>query len=199
MRQVYGVYMSTRCGWLVVFLLITTVARAVTIPFGFNFSVSNLGGPVSSISGSFTGTRIPFEGPWVPGPVTYDISTLSSVNLTIAGFTYNTTNTTLRVLTFPGGTGTQYEISSHPNPGFFGSFENNFSLSFSVTSQGQIFPLHFTYATPNSLIFFDEDANIATYRITPMAIPDGGASSVLLLLGLAFFAGLRRWMSLGAS
>src|SRR5688572_16761614 len=82
---------------------------------------------------------MPFAGPWLPGPTIPDVSTLTSLDITIAGFNYTPANSTLQVFTFPGSsTVTSYRISSDPNGGSFTGFENNFSLQFRVSASGEI-------------------------------------------------------------
>src|SRR5688500_1627358 len=82
--------------------------QALEMPVGYSFAGTGLGGPVPSISGSFSGSYTPNLAAPIPGPISPDPSTLDAINLTIAGFTYSLTNTNLTVYTaitgytFPG-------------------------------------------------------------------------------------------------
>jgi hypothetical protein len=175
------------------------------MPIGYSFAGTGLGGPVPSISGSFSGSYTPNIAAPIPGPRSPDPSTLNAINLTIGGFTYGLTNTNLTVYTaitgytFPG---TSFSLSGSSN-GIVGSgFHDNFHLQIWAPADGHAFVTMFYYATPTSGLFFDEDGNIGRYSVNPVAgVPDAASSIGLFgftIFGLAAASRISRHLGTGS-
>ena len=166
---------------------VSLAVKVVAVPFSFSFTASNLGGPVPTISGSFSGSYTPIDG------FGTNAATLDSIDLKIAGFEYTTTNTILEVqsgLVNPIPISGGYRFFSiygiAIGTGASG-FTNDVRLAFTIMDNGAISPWMFYYATPTSPLFFDEDANIGTYRIVANApsVPENGSPLGLLAAALA--------------
>jgi hypothetical protein len=143
-----------------------------------------MGGPVPTISGDFSGSYTPVPGPTGPGPLPINLSQLSSINLSIAGFNYTTADVGLQI-SFTGSSHflSLYGLNNGVNAA---GFTNDFGLDLFM-HQGQAAPLLFYYTTPTSNGFFDIGAARATYdvRSGSTSVPDSGNSIVLFGLAVA--------------
>jgi hypothetical protein len=145
--------------------LIATVAPASAVNFDFTFIVTP-GGPAGTVVGSFSGS-------YTPGPG-LDVSTLSSVNLTINGFTYSTGNTLLEVTNgTDAGLGFFKLGGALSGINALSSGTNDFMVYVENRATG-VRPITFAYTTAGSNSFFNTP-NFIAFRT-----PDGGSAGLLL-------------------
>jgi hypothetical protein len=155
----------------ILLVLVASIAPASAVNFDYTFIVTP-GGPAGTITGSFSGS-------FTPGPG-IDASSLSTVNLTINGFTYTTANSLLEVT---NGTAAGF--------GFFklGGQLNGINTLVNGTNDfmvlvedwaGGVRSVTFGYTTVGSNSFFNTP-NFVAFRT-----PDTGFAG--LLLGTTIFA-----------